>query len=152
MGRQGHSAHIRTLHRNSAQKRSPALVDRSDVVVSDKHANGPACSRLGRSARVIFDVSIKVRGMKEIAAFSRAPKPYSAPGIHKRAEIRSDLKGKIKRGDRGARIIGGKIWNYRLKRRWLSPWRQVSSCLSYALSPSGSEGGPTGPKLVRSYE
>ena len=46
--------------------------------------------------------------MKEIAAFSRAPKPYSAPGIHKRAEIRSDLKGKIKRGHRGARTIGGK--------------------------------------------
>src|SRR5438045_7316837 len=102
MGRQGHSAHIRTVHRNSAQKRSPGLVDRSDVVVSDKHANGPACSRLGRCARAIFDVSIKVRGMKEIAAFSRAPKPYSVPGIQKRAAMRSGLKGQIKRGERGA--------------------------------------------------
>src|SRR5438046_8739487 len=106
MGRQGHSAHIRTPHRNSAQKRSPGLVDRSDVVVSDKHANGPACSRLGRSARAIFDVSIKVRGMKGIAAFSRAPKPYSAPGINKRAELRSDLEGKNKRGGREAGEIG----------------------------------------------
>ena len=54
---QSHSAHLRTLHRDPAQARSPALVASPHPLVSHRYADRTSSSRLGRSARAIFHLT-----------------------------------------------------------------------------------------------
>jgi hypothetical protein len=91
-------------------------------------------------------ISIR-RQTSKIAAFSRGVEPRAALGIHKRAEIRSDLeKGEIKkRGDRVAAITEGK--NYELIDRNESGYRRGDRLRRVDRGRHGPrvEGGNGGP-------